>query len=214
MPQGPARQEPQAAAAQLEREGQYDEARQYDFFPVTFVLPREYAMFVEEFKRSGGVWIMKPIGSAQGKGIFLFRGCRRSRSGAPTTAKSGRGGEKDKEAKPEAEAYIVQRYIANPYLIGGKKFDLRLYVLVTSYSPLAVWTYRGGFAALLALALQRRAVGHREHVHAPDQRRDPEDGRQLRRALGRQVGPALAQAAHDGPVRASRRSTAASGTSR
>ncbi len=29
-------------------------------------------MFVEEFKRSGGVWIMKPIGRAQGQGIFLF----------------------------------------------------------------------------------------------------------------------------------------------
>lgn len=29
-------------------------------------------MFVEEFKRSGGVWIMKPIGKAQGQGIFLF----------------------------------------------------------------------------------------------------------------------------------------------
>ena len=31
-------------------------------------------MFVEEFKRSGGVWIMKPIGSAQvagGVGVFL-----------------------------------------------------------------------------------------------------------------------------------------------
>jgi tubulin polyglutamylase TTLL9 len=36
------------------------------------VLPREYAMFVEEFKVSGGVWIMKPIGAAQGKGIFMF----------------------------------------------------------------------------------------------------------------------------------------------
>jgi hypothetical protein len=32
---------------QLEREGQYQEAQRYDFFPVSFTLPREYAMFVE-----------------------------------------------------------------------------------------------------------------------------------------------------------------------
>ena len=44
---------------QLEREGHHTEATAYEFFPVSFVLPREYAMFVEEFKRSGGVWIMK-----------------------------------------------------------------------------------------------------------------------------------------------------------
>lgn len=34
----------------------------YDFFPVTFILPGEYGMFVDEFKRNQGVWIMKPIG--------------------------------------------------------------------------------------------------------------------------------------------------------
>ncbi|EFJ49146.1 tubulin tyrosine ligase, partial [Volvox carteri f. nagariensis] len=60
------------AKKQLEREERLAEAAQYNFFPLTFVVPSEYRMFVEEFKRSGGVWIMKPIGKAQGQGIFLF----------------------------------------------------------------------------------------------------------------------------------------------
>ncbi len=48
------------------------EAAAYSFYPLTFALPSEYNMFVEEFKRGGGTWIMKPIGRAQGQGIFLF----------------------------------------------------------------------------------------------------------------------------------------------
>jgi hypothetical protein len=50
----------------------HSEAAQYNFFPLTYVVPSEYRMFVEEFKRSGGTWIMKPIGKCQGQGIFLF----------------------------------------------------------------------------------------------------------------------------------------------
>ncbi|EER14556.1 conserved hypothetical protein, partial [Perkinsus marinus ATCC 50983] len=43
--------------------------------PDTYILPNEYAIFAEKFRKagtSGNWWIMKPTNTAQGKGIFLF----------------------------------------------------------------------------------------------------------------------------------------------
>lgn len=40
---------------------------------------------------------------------------------------------------------IMQRYLKNPLLLNGYKFDLRIYVLVTSVNPLEMFIYKEGF---------------------------------------------------------------------
>ena len=57
---------------QLEKEGKFEDASAISFIPTTYNLPSDYSIFVEEFKKPGGVWIMKPVGKSQGRGIFLF----------------------------------------------------------------------------------------------------------------------------------------------
>ncbi|ORC92625.1 putative tubulin tyrosine ligase protein [Trypanosoma theileri] len=136
----------------LEREGRVEEAVEFDFFPATFSLPQDYGLFEMEFRRQpNAIWIMKPPAKAQGKGIFLFskisqiaewRKDYKQRQGGAVGDKSG----SNLYGSEQVEPYLAQRYIDNPHLVGGKKYDLRVYVLVTGYSPLVVWLHRTGFA--------------------------------------------------------------------
>ena len=40
--------------------------------------------------------------------------------------------------------YLVSKYISNPHLINKRKYDLRLYVLITSFDPLRIYLYKDG----------------------------------------------------------------------
>ncbi|CUG88411.1 tubulin tyrosine ligase, putative [Bodo saltans] len=114
--------------------------RLWDCVPITYSVPSDMSLFVEEFKRHpGSTWIVKPTNRSQGKGIFLVNKLTQMNRWL-----------RDKLADEDQNPFIVSRYIDKPLLIGGKKFDLRLYVLVTSFRPLVAYLHRQGFARFCA----------------------------------------------------------------
>eukprot|EP00976_Prorocentrum_cordatum_P007692 153446-Prorocentrum_minimum.AAC.1 len=102
----------------------------YKFVPKSFVLPAELNEFLAEFKsKKKKTYILKPDSGCQGKGIVLAQ-----------DAETALG------ALEGTENVVAQRYLAKPYLIDGKKFDLRIYVLVVSCDPLRIFIYDEGLA--------------------------------------------------------------------
>ena len=99
----------------------------YNFAPMAFNLPNDYRKFVAEYSKQKegkrNLWICKPADLSRGRGIFLFRELKDLTYNC---------------------AAVVQKYIPNPLLISGYKFDLRLYVLVTSFHPFTVYIYHEG----------------------------------------------------------------------
>ncbi|KAL3665826.1 hypothetical protein V7S43_009252 [Phytophthora oleae] len=139
------KKEMQTAAAGLNAQAKSDGASSptvypveaLDFLPTTYTLPADYSLFVEEFRRNPNVmWIMKPCSMAQGKGIFIINKLSQTKKWANQRWTN----------MPIKEGYVVSRYIEKPLLVGGKKFDLRMYVLVLSYRPMQALVYREGFA--------------------------------------------------------------------
>ncbi|KAJ3097773.1 putative tubulin polyglutamylase ttll1 [Phlyctochytrium planicorne] len=116
-----------------------------DFLPTTYTLPGDYNLFAEEFRKSSSnVWIMKPTDKARGIGIFIINKLHQIK-------KWSRDNKMQWSYANCKDTYVVSRYIENPLLIGGKKFDLRLYVLVTSWRPLVAYKYNQGFGRFCAV---------------------------------------------------------------
>uniref|UniRef100_A0A0P6J561 Tubulin polyglutamylase TTLL7 n=1 Tax=Heterocephalus glaber TaxID=10181 RepID=A0A0P6J561_HETGA len=104
----------------------------YTFVPRTWIFPSEYTQFqnyVKELKkkRKQKTFIVKPANGAMGHGISLIR-----------------NGDK----LPSQDHLIVQEYIEKPFLMEGYKFDLRIYILVTSCDPLKIFLYHDGLVRM------------------------------------------------------------------
>jgi hypothetical protein len=67
---------------------------------------------------------MKPAAQSRGRGISVIN---------------------DISSVVYGEPMVMQRYLKNPLLLNGYKFDLRIYILVTSVNPIEMFIYKEGF---------------------------------------------------------------------
>ncbi len=98
------------------------------FWPESFVIPGDEARLAE-FRAAappGTIFAVKPENLYGGQGITLTR---------------------DPQPQP-GQAAVIQRYIANPFLLNGHKFHARVYVLVSGFTPIRAYVYREGIARL------------------------------------------------------------------
>jgi len=109
----------------------------FNIMPVGFVMPDDFQAWMAAREQTpGALWIYKPANLSCGRGIKLISSSNSSASDKKLSQKTG----------------IIQRYVDKPMLIKGYKFDLRVYVVVTSFDPLKVYLNSEG---LVRLATER-----------------------------------------------------------
>lgn len=105
------------------------------WYPETFILPQEKDAFVKKIRSEGdsrsNYWIGKPRNNYGGKGIEVWKGTD------PELVKLAR------ESENHAQQ-VVQHYLADPLLIGGYKFHMRIHLLITSLDPLQAFVQENG----------------------------------------------------------------------
>ena len=99
--------------------------KELDITPTTYLFPGDYNQFLldRENEDNNVLYILKPVASSCGRGIKVV-------------------GKKTKV--PRRDGFLASKYVAHTHLINGFKYDLRVYVLVTSFDPLRIYVFNDG----------------------------------------------------------------------
>ncbi len=96
--------------------------KDFKYMPETFVLPKDIDLYTEKCNEEPNKkWILKPVASSRGRGIKLIT----AEDKFPTKC-------------------LISNYIDNPHIINNRKYDLRIYIVITNFSPLQIYMYNEG----------------------------------------------------------------------
>ena len=111
----------------------------FNYVPETFILPEDSNDFLEKYKTiipnlsfCKTKFIVKPVGLSRGRGIKILS----NKSEFKHLLKISQS--------KHGLNYLISRYISKPHLINNKKYDLRVYVLISSLFPLKIYMYKEG----------------------------------------------------------------------
>jgi len=119
-----------------------DYGPEYKICPKTWILQEDYKRFQKERENTEKMklWILKPANSSCGRGIKVIN------KTSHVARKSGT---------------VICQYIMKPHLINGFKYDLRLYVLITSYDPLTIYLYKEGLVRFATMPYSTKQIKSR-----------------------------------------------------
>jgi hypothetical protein len=104
----------------------------YNYMSQTYYYPHDKKIIRKKFRNyelnMDDLWLVKPAHASGGSGIRIFESLR--------TIK--------------AKSFLLTKYISNLDLINNKKYDLRLYVLVTGLRPLRIYFNKEGLIRIAA----------------------------------------------------------------
>ncbi|CAD8195618.1 unnamed protein product [Paramecium octaurelia] len=108
-----------------------------------YIHPKMHYSFLDE--ENNYIWILKPNEFNRGRGIQFFRTIEELKQILKDFTK-GTSEYQFSQGQIKSSSFVIQKYIQRPLLLDGRKFDIRVWVLVT-YS-FEIYVFNQGYARL------------------------------------------------------------------